>query len=397
MTGDGIDNTTRAAITAICEGKPPNGLDPDARDPLAELYHVAVDGFKRNGKAGAQAAVGAYLKGNPTARLAMAGRPEDAPRYELRWAREALRPQPPIDYVVEGVFSAPSVSLLVGDGGCGKTWLAIDLAVSVATEQQWLDFGVTGGPALIIDEEMGEGPLMRRIGEALRGHGAGDTTRLAFICHSRFDLWELNDVTAIIAAIREVGARLVVFDALMELLPGRDENSVKDVLPGLMALRDVATETGAALVVIHHANKSGGYRGSSALKGAVDNLLLMTKQGGLVTVATEKARFTEPYTFGASMQFGPGTFNLAPAVAQSPTTTMSSGQTYVLRYLGKHGASTTTDIEAHADVCSERTARNAIYSLTRQGYLERVDGGGPGTVATYDLTDLGTGAYNDLP
>ena len=59
------------------------------------------------------------------------------------------------------------------------------------------------------------------------------------------------------------------------------------------------------------------------------------------------------------------------------------------RYLDEHGSRTIADITSHADICSSSSARQAIYALADKVLVHRTDGGGPGSRATYGLTDLG--------
>ena len=58
-------------------------------------------------------------------------------------------------------------------------------------------------------------------------------------------------------------------------------------------------------------------------------------------------------------------------------------------YLLENGASEMTAISSNADSCSEGTAKRSVYNLADNGYLQRVDGGGSGQKAVYDLTDKG--------
>lgn len=53
----------------------------------------------------------------------------------LYTAKDALHEPPRLEWAVEGLFARPSLNLLVGDPGAKKTFLAIDLAVSVAMGQ----------------------------------------------------------------------------------------------------------------------------------------------------------------------------------------------------------------------------------------------------------------------
>jgi hypothetical protein len=72
------------------------------------------------------------------------------------------------------------------------------------------------------------------------------------------------------------GCGLVIVDTLGGVWPAADENSAGDVLHALAPLRELS-ETGAALLCVHHTRKSGGrhglgHRGSSAIAGWFDVL-----------------------------------------------------------------------------------------------------------------------------
>lgn len=385
---------TREELARLAQGGDPDGADLAAFGKYADVIDEANTIYAEDGPAG----VGAYTKTLQIAPI-MAGDPNARPKPKIYTAADALAPQDPINWVVDNIFSAGSVALVVGDAGSGKTWACLDLAVTVATRQNWLGYlvGERGGPVLIVDEESGPRRLSLRLGDALRGHEAGPETPIFYTTLNRFDLRRPDDVVAICDAIRETGARLVVFDAFMELIPGQDENAVKDTMPALMALRGIGEQTGAALVVIHHANKNGGYRGSSAIKGAVDLMLAVENDGnGTLTVKSEKARDVDQVHFSALMNFGPDTFNLSPTVAPPPKVVYTKGETFVLQYLGQHGPSEVPNIESNADICSKATAHNAVYALTKKGLVQRVDPGGPGSKATYDLTKEGQAAYATL-
>jgi hypothetical protein len=155
-------------------------------------------------------------------------------------------------------------------------------------------------------------------------------------------------------------------------------------------LRRIAEETQAAFVIIHHANKGGGYRGSTAIKGALDLLVSVESRTGSdeIIFKTEKARDVIASSFGASANFMTDMFWLRPSTA-STSQEFSKGQRYVLRYLLANGASPMNDIMSNADSCSERTAKNSVYSLADAGFVARTNDGGQGAKAIYDLTDKG--------
>lgn len=313
------------------------------------------------------------------------------PRYEILSAVDALQPQPPIEWVVDGLISAGSVNVFYGEGGSKKTWALLDMGICVARGDSWLNFKTQAGGVLVIDEESGRRRITRRIGEVLRGHNADSDTPVYCISLAAFDFGSPNDTGELYNLIATIKARLVIIDALADVMPGRDENAVKDVQPVFLSLRRMAEETQAAIVIIHHANKGGSYRGSTAIKGALDLLLSVESKtdNNEIVFKTEKARDTTASTFAASANFMPDMFWLSPSTIASASQEFNKGQRYVLRYLLVNGASAVKDISNNADSCSEVTARNSVYNLAEQGFITRVNGGGQGAKAIYDLNNKG--------
>lgn len=319
----------------------------------------------------------------------------DTDRFILHSAAEALLPQPPIDWIVNSLFSAGTVSMVTGDPGSKKTYAMLDLLVCIALGIPWLGFGTQKIPVLLVDEESGVRRINRRLGDVMRGHRADANIPLYYFSLARFN-FGLNgsdsseDLIKLEEKIQETKAKFVVIDALADVMQGADENSVKDVQPIFMGLRQVADKTGAAIVVIHHSNRNGGYRGSSAIVGALDLHLKVKseKESPNIDFTVEKNRDGEPMNFAAVASFENDLFFLSSS-KPTPKQEFSEPLTYVLEYLQNNGASLLTDITSHADICSENSAKQAVYKLNLQGLVSRVDTGGAGVKATYDLTESG--------
>jgi hypothetical protein len=285
--------------------------------------------------------------------------------------------------------------MVMGDPGSKKTYSMIDLAVCLASGKQWLDFKTKPVPVLLIDEESGVRRTNRRLGDILRGHIASGDISLQYISLPRFNFC-LNgsgsspDLDMLEKKIRESNAKFVIIDALADVMPGADENAVKDVQPIFMGLRQVADKTGSAIVVIHHSNRSGGYRGSSAMLGAIDLLIKVESKNVSPNIdfTVEKNRDDKPINFAAVAHFEDDKFFLTSSQSTQKEK-ISKPQKYVLKYLHDNGATLLVDIMAHADSCADKSARQAVYALTEQDLVYRSDSGGPGEKATYDLTEKG--------
>ena len=316
-------------------------------------------------------------------------------RFLLHKAAEALQPQPPIDWIVKPMFSTGTVSLVVGDPGSKKTYSILDLAVCLATGKTWLTFETKPASVLLIDEESGVRRINRRLGNVMRGHFADGTIPLQYTSLARFNFRPNGsiipeDLLALEEKIHETEAKFVVIDALADVMPGADENSVKDVQPIFMGLRQVADNTESAIVLIHHSNKAGDYRGSSAILGALDLLLMVKSKPDSPNIDFEvkKNRDDKPSNFSAVAHFEGEQFWLTSS-EYAPKQKFNKAQNYVLKHLLNNGKSLVTDIQANADTCSVNSARKALYELVNSGLVRRVDGGKNGEKATYDLTEQG--------
>lgn len=318
--------------------------------------------------------------------------PQAAPRdsqsrFKLFSADDALDPQPPIEWIVEGVFSAGSVSVVCGEGGSKKTWSMLDCSVAVAHGEKWLNFATRRSTVLIVDEESGERRLKRRLGNVLRGHAVGKG-EVSIICTSLsgLKLLEADEQTALLNLTQETGAKFIVIDALIDILIGGDENKSADVQSVFHALRCIAETTGAAIVVIHHNNRAGGYRGSSAMQGAIDLLLSVESKvdSPNIDFASEKPRDVESFKFAAIANFGEGTFNLSPSAPSEKAERLSKSERYVLDFLAK-GDAPMSAIISHADACSAESARRSVYRLVERGKVERRNPGARGAEAVFGL------------
>lgn len=323
------------------------------------------------------------------------------PRYTVYTAADALAPQPPINWVVESVIAPGSVSIFYGYSATKKTYSLISLGVHAGLGKDWLGFKTRLCRVLFIDEESNDRRLKMRLHDALNGAGAGASTPFSFISLAGFKLSNPEDVDEIIALIRKHGAGLVIIDSLAAIMNG-DENSVMDVQPVMSALRRIAAETDAAVVVIHHRAKSGSYRGSTAIMASMDVLVRVTSEPGspFVNFQVEKNRDgdTPRFTGKANWVTDPddpqkNQFYLEPAVweeQKEEENGRSAAEEFVLQYLREHGESSRTEmLAATGDICSPKSASNALYDLLNEEVIRRVnpDEKGYGTTARFALVE----------
>ncbi|HEU5439379.1 MAG TPA: AAA family ATPase [Ktedonobacterales bacterium] len=195
-------------------------------------------------------------------------------------ARLADLPEEQLHWLWQGRIPLGALTVLDGDPGLGKSLMTLDLAARVTTGREMPDgtpgLGERAGVVLLTSEDHPTVTIRPR----LRVAGA-DLERVVIEELVRFwdedkQRWSerafslASDVPLLEAAIRRIGARLVVIDPLMAYL-GPQVNTWRDqdVRSVLAPLARMAQATGAAVVIVRHLNKSSGvqalYRGGGSI------------------------------------------------------------------------------------------------------------------------------------
>lgn len=202
-------------------------------------------------------------------------------------------------WLIEGLWGKNSTGILGAEPKVGKTWYALDMAVSVATGTPCLRrFPVREpGPVLYYPAEDAEHILRQRVAAIAATIGTTiDQVPVQFLTAEslRLDLPEGRDLLA--RAIEAVRPRLVVLDPLVRLHQG-DENSASGVGAVLGGLRTLQRRYGVSILLVHHMRKSPGrMRPGQALRGSGDlhawgdvNFYLAKQDGQLLLTAEHRA------------------------------------------------------------------------------------------------------------
>lgn len=320
---------------------------------------------------------------------------------------------PPINWIVKNFLPKESLVILYGEPGTMKTYMAIDLAMCVATGKPWLGLETTQTSVIMIDEESGKNRIIKRMLASMNGHevSIGQTVPFYVTLPSGVDLGDRHWELIIIDAIQKSGSELVILDALADVMPGADENSVRETQPIFNSLRSIVCKTGVTLVVIHHTNKGGGYRGSTAIKAAVDQMICVKSTKGTKTMnlMIEKARDFDEHSIKAQVVFEHKgdcleKFYLCPSSASEQvdrankaSKRLSDIREKVILFVAKHPNRTTSTI---IKGCGEdiqkgskeyEKIRQVIQVLLRKPHplLMRTNSGGFRVEAKYSLSALG--------
>jgi len=167
-----------------------------------------------------------------------------------------------VEWLWPGRVPLGKLSLIVGDGGCGKSTLTTDIAARVSSGAPWPDGGARRAPAGVVLLSAEDDPA-DTIRPRLDAHGA-DCARITLLQGVRdADGSErcvsLSDLPALEAAIDETpDCALVVVDPVSAfVVKGADSHNNSDVRTMLAPLSEMAARRRVALVVVSHLNKAG--------------------------------------------------------------------------------------------------------------------------------------------
>jgi archaellum biogenesis ATPase FlaH len=316
---------------------------------------------------------------------------EEQPRYVIRSAAQAYEPLPPVEYTVQDFIPSGNIVLLYGESGSKKTYSMLSMAVCIAMGKPWLGFSTIQRKVLYIDEEMGESWLLRRLRAAIEGEFGTKDIPMDYVCFPGFKLDTREGADGLLKEIQEHEYKLVVLDSFSEIMTG-DENSKEDTIKVFAAARRIVELTGCTIVIVHHPNRQGGYRGSSSIKNQVDIMIKVVSEDDskFIDFITEKFRHAKKTKFKAEAHWvGEEQFYLTLSDVPNKPRPRPASQQYVIKYIKRHGASFKDDIAGAADTCSPSAAIHAIYALAKEGIIYRTnpDDKGKGASAKYDLAE----------
>jgi len=202
-------------------------------------------------------------------------------------------------WLIEGLWSQRAVGIVGGEPKTCKSFLALDMAVSVASGRACLRrFGVREkGPVLLYAAEDPLHVVRSRLQGIALAAGADFESldvHVITVPKLRLDLQEHTE--RLCATVEELRPKLLVLDPFVRL-HRIDENAACEVAPLLESLRALERRFQLAVVLVHHSRKSAASaRGGQALRGSSElhawgdsNLYLRRKGEALLLRAEHRA------------------------------------------------------------------------------------------------------------
>lgn len=228
--------------------------------------------------------------------------------------KDAYTERQPLQYVIGGLFTLPSLSILFGPPATLKSFLLADAAVCVAGGLSWLGREVIQSPVLWIDFDNGSRRCHERVEALGRSHGLPETVPFHYCSMPNpwLDSGNLHHIENLIRRINGLEAKLICIDNLGLVTGGMDENTSEMI--GIMSnLRFLSEQTGAAVTVIHHERKSSStgersgasLRGHTSIEASLDLALQVEREqhSNIVTIKSTKTRDIDILPFGSEFRY----------------------------------------------------------------------------------------------
>jgi hypothetical protein len=170
------------------------------------------------------------------------------------------------DWLVAALMPMATTALLYAEAGTGKTLLVNSIIKAVASGQDWNGYPTKQGKVLYIQTDEPEVNTAHNLKEAGFESVPNENLTIYF-------KWQFSQMSQLREKIEQEQPKLVVIDSLTSCNRNTavEEKNV-EYARTLYELRDIAMETGCAVIVLHHENKNGQVRGTTAIKANVSEV-----------------------------------------------------------------------------------------------------------------------------
>ncbi|WP_051341957.1 AAA family ATPase [Pseudonocardia spinosispora] len=304
--------------------------------------------------------------------------PEGRPRTAWR-ANELMAVEfPDPTWAVPGIV-AEGVSLLVGPPKVGKSWLSLNLGVSIAAGTPALgSLPVQQGPVLYLALEDTPRRLQNRMRKVLAGTNASAELTLDTYCPP---IPEGGDEYIAGWLDENIGARLVVIDVLTKVRgrpPVGASSAYEADYAAIGGIKRLADTYAIPIVLVHHVRKASSedflatVSGTNGLAGAADAVLVLERSRAQADgVLHVTGRDVEETDYALSFDPAIGAWSLMDGPVEEQL--LTDGRAMIARYIRDYPGSKPADI-AEALKISRDSARQTCKRMADDGQLHAKGG-----------------------
>jgi hypothetical protein len=201
-------------------------------------------------------------------------------------------------WMIDRIIPSGGLVAIYGAPGCGKSFVALDIAFSIATAQAWQGHEVQPGHVLYLAAEGGAG-MSKRARAWLQHNGVrASQTNIAWLIESIPVHVDSDQMTVLLERIQteiEDTPNLVIIDTLARCFDG-EESETGDMGRFIGGVDHLRSTLGCTVMVIHHTRLAGDReRGNTAFRGAADAMLSVEKDGPDITISCTKQKDAEEF------------------------------------------------------------------------------------------------------
>lgn len=294
-----IDRMFRASQLMRAKWDEKRGKDTYGELTIAKAISGTTETYKGKGKRVREDGTGPRFGTGPSAGADSGPEPEVDPETgEIKslfvWATD-LDSIPEQEWLIESMAPKDALCAIVGDFGSKKTFLLLDMACCISTGKPWHGRDVQQGTVVYIYAEGLKG--LRKRMRAWEEENKRTVSNIAFVPRA-IRMMNPEDLALLIESIKSEitpPPAAIFIDTLARSMAGGDENNQKDMGLLIDAADRLRQATNASIWFAHHVNRSGSYRGSSVLPGALDVMVESVAKGQIVTLHCEKLKDEEAF------------------------------------------------------------------------------------------------------
>lgn len=226
--------------------------------------------------------------------------------------------------VIHGLLREGETMNIIAAPKTGKSWLAVDLAVSIATGGLWLNrFQCERGKVLVLDNELHSETCAERFPKVAdaRGIALGDIADSVFVENLRGRLLTTSYLCEHLNGLEPGQFKVIVLDAFYRFMPpGFSENDNGQMASVYNELDRIADRLRCCFVLVHHSSKGDQSTkavtdigaGAGAQSRATDTHLVLRQHQEDNAVVLDATVRSWPPVVSTGLRWSHPVWNLAP-------------------------------------------------------------------------------------
>ena len=168
--------------------------------------------------------------------------------------------------LISGFLHRRTKCVLGGSSKAGKTWIELDIGISVVSGTPFLGMNTVAGPVLFINLEIQKEFFQRRVRAVQQSKGVNNLDNL-HIWNLRGELVTFDRLLSDLRRQQNRQYSLIIIDPIYKLMTGKSESSGSNISTLAHNIDRLIAETGSAVVYTNHYSK-----GNQSKKRSVDRL-----------------------------------------------------------------------------------------------------------------------------